>query len=240
MSEGITGHAAEPDFSAWARQLKTKLLCLEGHISLAEAETACASNIWVLAASAGGPDAVKRFLDAMQPDLDVGFIYVQHIDQTQNRVLNATIARDSHYNSFVPNHGDVICCNSIAIVPTDHKIELQPNGSLIFYEDEPWRGVYRPSVDQIVANVASVYRHNAGVIFFSGMGDDCASACRLMSLRGGQVWVQSVADCVVASMPQEVINTQYASKIDTPENLAIHLKQFLQGNHHDRYHSAKY
>lgn len=239
FSEGITGHAAEPDFIAWARQLKTKLLHLEGQISLAEVEVECATNIWVLAASAGGPEAVKRFLDAMEPDLDIGFIYAQHIDQTQNQVLSDTVARDSRYESYMPSHGDIVCNNQVAIVPVEHKIQLQANGSLVFFQDEPWRGIYKPSIDQIVANVASVYRRQSGVIFFSGMGDDGSSASRLMALQGGQVWAQAPSDCVVASMPQEVINASRATRIDTPENLAIHLKQFLQGNQHERYLSAK-
>jgi chemosensory pili system protein ChpB (putative protein-glutamate methylesterase) len=228
FSEGNTHNAAEADYSSWTRQLKVKLLNLEGQIQLSKQNKIKAKNVWVIAASTGGPETVKRFLDAMDNDLDLGFLYVQHIDQTQCQVLCEKIARDSHYQSFVATHGDIVCRNSVVVVPADNVIELQENGSMVLYQDRQWRGIYKPSIDHVVANVARVYGEYAGVIFFTGMGDDGVVGCRLMSLQGGQVWAQSIASCVVASMPQEAINTGYVKKIDTPESLAIHLKALIK------------
>jgi chemosensory pili system protein ChpB (putative protein-glutamate methylesterase) len=222
--EGNTQNAAEADFLSWTRQLTNKLLSLKGHISLAEKAVVKAKNIWVLAASTGGPEAVKRFLDTLDGDMDVGFIYAQHIDKNQCQRLSDTITRDSICDSFVAAHGDIIAKHVVAIVPVDHTIELQKNGAVISHQKLPWRGIYQPSIDQIVANVASVYGQYAGVIFFTGMGDDGVTGCRLMSLHGGKVWAQVVSSCVAPSMPQEVINAGYVTKIDTPENLALHLK----------------
>ena len=39
-----------------------------------------ARQVWLLAASMGGPAAVKAFLDALPGGLPVGFVYAQHID----------------------------------------------------------------------------------------------------------------------------------------------------------------
>ncbi len=228
LSEGNTSNAAGADFISWARQLKTKLLALEGQMALAKRKSSKARYVWVLAASTGGPEAVKRFLDAMESDIGVGFIYAQHIDQHQCRVLSEKISRDSHYESFVASHGDIVAENTIVIMPSDSMVELQPNGSLISHKNRPWRGIYQPSIDQIIANVASVYGEYSGVIFFTGMGDDGAMGCRLMSLRKGQVWAQSIASCVAPAMPQEAIDTGYVNKVDTPESLAIHLKTILK------------
>jgi chemosensory pili system protein ChpB (putative protein-glutamate methylesterase) len=228
--EGNTQNAAEADFMAWTRQLTNKLLSLKGQIALAQKTVVKAKNIWVLAASTGGPEAVKRFLDAVDSNLDVGFIYAQHIDQNQCQRLSDTITRDSICDSFVAAHGDIIAKHTVAIVPVDHTIELQDNGAIVSHQKLPWRGIYQPSIDQIVANVASVYGQHAGVIFFTGMGDDGVIGCRLMSLHGGHVWAQVISSCVAPSMPQEVINAGYVTKIDTPENLALHLKAAITAN----------
>lgn len=228
FGEGGSHNATEADFSSWTRQLKAKLLRLDGQIQLDNQEKIKASHVWVLAASTGGPEAVKRFLDAMEKGLDIGFIYVQHIDQTQHNVLSDTVARDSGYRSFVASHGDVVCSDSVIVIPADETVELQNNGSIVLHEGRQWRGIYKPSIDQVISNVASVYGSCSGVIFFTGMGDDGSMGCRLMSLHGGQVWAQAISSCVAPSMPQEAINTGYVSKIDTPESLAVHLKLLLK------------
>jgi chemosensory pili system protein ChpB (putative protein-glutamate methylesterase) len=227
FSEGNSHNAADTDFISWTRQLTVKLLNLEGQIQLSKQEKIKAQYVWVLAASTGGPEAVKRFIGAMEANLGVGFIYVQHIDQTQCRALSEAIARDSDYQSAVVAHGDIVCSNTVMVVPPNHAIELQSNGAMIVHKNRQWRGVYKPSIDQIVANVASIYGVCSGVIFFTGMGNDGSTGCRLMALQGGQVWAQAISTCVSPSMPQEAINTGYVNKIDTPESLAIHLKTLI-------------
>jgi chemosensory pili system protein ChpB (putative protein-glutamate methylesterase) len=41
-----------------------------------------ADQVWLLAASLGGPAAVKAFLDALPGGLPIGFVYAQHIDSS--------------------------------------------------------------------------------------------------------------------------------------------------------------
>ncbi len=228
FSEANNHNAAEHDFMSWTRQLKSKLLNLEGQIQLSTRSETKADYVWVLAASTGGPEAVKRFLDAVDDDLGVGFIYVQHIDSSQCETLAKKIARNSRYEASVASHGKVIGNNQVLVIPSENVVEIQPNGSLVSYKSTQWRGIYKPSIDQVVANVASVYGECSGVIFFTGMGEDGIAACRLMSLKGGQVWSQVVSDCVASSMPDEAIKTGCVNKIDSPENLALHLKKFIQ------------
>ena len=228
FGEGNTYNAAESYFISWVRQLKKKLLSLDGQFQLMQHSQVRANNIWVLAASTGGLDVVKRFLDVIPKDVDLALIYVQHIDHMQHDVLSHSVARDSHYHGCVAKHGDVLTANKVVIIPADRVIEFQVNGSIVEHPKQQWRGVYTPSVDQVIANVANVYGDCSGVIFFTGMGDDGAMGCRLMSLKGGQVWVQSPQTCTATSMPEAAINTGYVSKIDTPDSLAIHLKAHLK------------
>ena len=224
---GAYNGAADTQFISWQRQLTKKLLAIKGQLSLCQKNVNKASCVWVLAASTGGPEAVKRFLDALDMDADVGFIYAQHIDQRQSKVLRETITRDNRYRSFVAAHGDIIGQGDVAIVPVEHSMELQDNGTIACHQGCPWRGIYQPSIDQIVANVASVYQQHAGVIFFTGMGEDGVAGGRLMSLHGGRVWAQVVSSCVASSMPQAVIDTGYVNKIDSPEHLALHFKKMI-------------
>lgn len=196
----------DKNYSAWSRRLKEKLNQLTGAINLAHAEQGSAQQVWVLAASTGGPAAVKQFLAELPPKLDVGFIYVQHIDTGFKDTLAQVISRGSHYPAHVIEHGGVVRANEVGIVSPDHATELLANGTFIVNQ-RPWSAAYRPSADYIVASVAHGYGARSGVIVFTGMGDDAAAGSRMMRQKGGKVWVQTPGSCTSDSMPIATLAT---------------------------------
>ena len=210
------------NYRAWARRLKEKLLQLSGTINLQHAADGCAKQVWVLAASTGGPNAVKQFLGELPPKLDVGFIYVQHIDKAFNDTLAEVMSRHTNYPATIIRHGDVIRPNSVAIVSPEHTTHLLPNGTFSV-GDEKWLGQYTPSIDSIIADVAHSYGDRGGVIVFTGMGDDGAASCRMMHRKGGKVWAQTPSSCISDSMPVAVIATDCVDFKGAPYALAQHL-----------------
>ena len=222
FGEGQDYNAADAAFCSWSRQLKAKLLRLAGQLQCRSDNAKKAEVVWVLAASAGGPAAVKRFLDALPAKIGIGFIYVQHIDVYQNRTLAETISRDSSYVSSIPEHGDLICVDSVFVVPAN-VMEIQQNGTIIIYDNQVWRGNYSPSIDQVTANVGDIYGTLSGAIFFTGMGDDGAIGSRLMAIRGGHIWIQLPENCESSSMPEAIEATGYVTTQGTPEQLAAAL-----------------
>ncbi len=231
FGEGHTYNAAEDNFHSWSRQLKHKLLCLDGQLRAANQKQEKPTLIWVLAASTGGPEAIKRFLDKLPGQLDVGFVYAQHIDQYQNQRLAEMICRDSDYESYIPEHGEIIRSNGVALIPANYVTEIQQDGRVVAYHERSWRGDYRPSIDQVVANVADLYGRHSGAIFFTGMGDDGAIGSRLMALREGQVWIQSPATCASTSMPDAVDATGCVTTQGSPEQLADNLAHWVSQQH---------
>ena len=97
----------------------------------------------------------------------------------------------------------VIREKTVYLISPLHQIELLEGGVLSPLPD-PWGGRYRPSIDQVIAKVARVYRDRGGAIVFTGMGDDGANSCTMLHHRGGQVWIQSAASCAIDSMPVSV------------------------------------
>ncbi|MDQ2076571.1 chemotaxis protein CheB [Marinimicrobium sp. ABcell2] len=207
------------EHNAWLRRIMDKLRQLAGDINLQNTERA--SDLWVLAASTGGPAAVKRFLSELPPDLGVAFLYVQHIDAHYTSTL-VKMMSDSPYPASLAVQGEVLQENRLFIVTAQERVEVLENGTFAL-SDGPWGGPYAPSVDQLVANVARVYGPRAGLIVFSGMGDDGASAGRLLKQRGGRIWVQSPDSCTSSSMPDMALATGCVSYNGTPEQLAQQL-----------------
>ena len=225
FSEGQDHNAADSAFFSWSRQLKTKLRRLAGQLRLQCDSRKGAEIVWVLAASAGGPEAVKRFLSALPEKIGIGFIYVQHIDVHQSRLLADVISRDNSYVSYIPEHGDLVRVDSVAVVSSD-VMEIQQNGTIVIYDNQAWPGSYSPSIDQVTANVGDIYGSLSGAIFFTGMGDDGAIGSRLMAVRGGNIWTQLPETCSSPSMPKTIEATGCVTVQGTPEQLAAALAKW--------------
>jgi chemosensory pili system protein ChpB (putative protein-glutamate methylesterase) len=220
------------DYNNWVRRMLQRLERLSGDINLQAGGGA--SEVWVLAASTGGPAAVKDFLKQLPPNLNIAFVYVQHIDSGQAETLVKMMASAGHYAVSIAKQGSVLSDNTITVVTADRSVNIHDNGTLVVGKN-PWGGCYSPSIDQITANVARVYRQRSGIIIFSGMGDDGAASCRLIKQQGGKVWAQSPQQSTIASMPESAIATGTVSFIGTPPELADALAKLKSTTQKKRY-----
>jgi chemosensory pili system protein ChpB (putative protein-glutamate methylesterase) len=217
VNEGIAFHQGSTEHQAWVRRMLQRLERLSGDVNLQE--TGSASEVWVLAASTGGPAAVKDFLKELPPALNIAFVYVQHIDTGQAETLIKMMGNAGHYPAVIARQGEVLINNTLTLVTAERSLQIHDNGTLLISKS-PWSGFYAPSIDQVAANVARVYRQRSGIIIFTGMGDDGAASCRLIKQQGGKVWAQSPEQCTIASMPEEAIATGTVSFTGSPQELA--------------------
>ena len=181
-----------------------------------------AKEVWVLAASAGGPEAVIQFIKMLPNELPgVAFIYAQHIDAKMALSLRQSLSRHTTWPVLYSAQAHIIYEKCFYMVAPDNQLEVDRSKHLNPLRS-PWGGIYKPSIDEVVAKVALRYGKDCGVIIFSGMGDDGAKACKLVKRTGGKVWAQAPESCAIDSMPSEAIKTQSVSYIGTPELLAKH------------------
>lgn len=225
LSDSSEFTAGSEAHSAWLRRTSLRLQRLRSDINLQQAEPA--QELWVLAASTGGPAAVKRFLAALPGDLGIAFLYVQHIDANQSVTLNRMMTNAGNYPALVASQGLVLEANSLTLITAKDPVELLGNGTLMVNYGQAWKGDYAPSIDQVAANAAQVYRERSGLIIFTGMGDDGAASCRIMKQVGGQVWVQRPDDCTSDSMPVSAMATGCVGLSGTPEYLAKALAKLV-------------
>lgn len=202
-----------------------------------------AKSVWVLAASAGGPEAVLSFIKNVPSELkDVAFVYVQHMDENMAPPIVKSLERNTDWRVFYCNKAWTLYEQSIYVVSSTFQVEISEVG-VLSPTQEAWPGPYLPSVDLVVAKIWRKFGKDSGVIVFSGMGNDGAKTCRMIKNAGGQVWVQSPESCAVDSMPCEVINTKCVSFTGTPEQLALHfsvyhkkLNQLVRNNDKEKHY----
>ncbi len=220
----ITGRSNwEQDFS----DLKIK-----NNDSLAESvqQNELAKNVWVLGASLGGPDALKRFLIHIPEDLPVAFVVAQHLGENFVTLLAEQLDRYTDFNVFVPEAGHVIRHREALISPTDQRLVINPIGA-VEYKKITELTNYTPSINNAITDVALRYKHKTGAIIFSGMCDDGVDGCEALVKKGGQVWVQDPESCVISAMPESVTKKVVVDFSGTPEVLAKQLVSFYKNTH---------
>lgn len=210
----------------WKRRLieKLELVAVPGESVVAEASSALSPQemVWVLAASFGGPEAVRRFLNELPSDLPISMVYGQHIDKSFDQFLSSAVNASSHYPAGLIRGRHRMQRGQVAIVPADRQVRFIAKGEAVETRRH-WTGPYQPALDQVIAELARVYRDRLGVIVFSGMCNDGEIGCRVAKACGSRVWVQSPESCMSHDMPNAAIKTGSVSFQGTPEELAKEL-----------------
>ncbi len=185
-----------------------------------------ADSVWVLAASLGGPEAVKEFLAVLPAGLPLAMVYAQHIESSFDQLLTTAVGKQEAYPLQVAKGEQHLRNGEVTVVPVDSQLHFMDHGRVVEIR-KPWQGQYQPAIDQVIAELARVYRKKLGVIVFSGMCNDGEIGCRVARANGATVWAQSPGSCICPAMPEAALSTGAVSYQATPAQLAESLARHL-------------
>ncbi|WP_043237551.1 chemotaxis protein CheB [Stutzerimonas azotifigens] len=185
-----------------------------------------ARQVWLLAASMGGPEAVKAFLDALPGGLPVGFVYAQHIEESFEATLPQAVGRHSQWQVLGARDGQPVRCGEVVIAPIAQELGFDEQGAMRL-TGRGWPEPYSPSIDQMMLNLAQQFGARCGVIAFSGMGSDGSAAAAYVRRQGGSIWTQRADSCVCSSMPDALREGGYSLRSGDPRELAQALVDHL-------------
>ncbi|HUH36758.1 MAG TPA: chemotaxis response regulator protein-glutamate methylesterase [Spongiibacteraceae bacterium] len=222
FNEGMPGNTDPFAIATWQRRLVDKTEELLGDPRQWQAGAQAVADVWVLAASIGGPEAVSRFLNALPAGLPLTLVYAQHIDPQFDALLADKVARKQHYPLQLCRGARQLSPGQVLVVPADHQLRFLPFDRVIETR-KAWPGRYQPAIDQVIAELARLYRQRCRVIVFTGMCDDGAIGARVVQACGGEVWVQSPDSCVSPQMVEAALATGAVSRQGSPEELAAAL-----------------
>lgn len=230
-------------YGKWMRVLSRKLIKLLGHppplllcddqpestIVVVEAQPSW-QYVCVLAASMGGPNAVKAFLDALPSDLDlpVAFLYVQHIDPYMQELLPRILVRQNNWRSrLIKDEPVLLTAGEILIVPATRMLSMDAKG-LLTPLDTRWPGQYQPSINEVLLRASQAFSDRLLTIVFSGMGEDGIQAAQQVTQQHGLIWAQTAISCDCSSQPDAMRATGQVTFNGSPEMLAQKLQVFLE------------
>jgi len=182
---------------------------------------------WVLGASFGGPEALKRFLSAVPAvPPDTAFIIGQHIGDGFVEVLASQLNRATPFKVVPAADGARLESGTVYVAPVRERVSID-HGGYLHLRPETERLTYMPSIDALMSEVAARFGRNAGAIIFSGMGDDGTKGCAAIGRAGGVVWAQDSDSCAIDSMPACARATGLVTHSGPPEQLARDLVAYL-------------
>ena len=218
--------------NVWMRRLAGKLAALAGPVAEpdapAPAQPAASPDIWVLGASFGGPEAVKRFLEAVPEVPEAAFVLVQHIGDGFVDLLAAQLNRSTPFRVLPLMSGTDLRPGSVYVMPVDRALRVDTDDRVLLSTDAAADRTYSPCIDDVMREFSRQFGPRVGAVVFSGMGDDGTAGAEAIADAGGEVWAQDSASCSISSMPDCAAATGVVSRRGNPEELARALVQYLR------------
>jgi hypothetical protein len=174
-------------------------------------------SVWILAASIGGPQAIKEFLSGLKVNQEILFIVIQHMDKEFVPNLVQQLNEVSSLIVKFPISGMALT-PSVLIYPTDESMTINDQGriELKVMNEEP---AFVPCIDLAVEKLVKTLK-NINIAVFSGMCTDGIKAANLVKLNGGKVILQSEESCVLSTIISGIKQNMNADLEASPKELA--------------------
>jgi chemosensory pili system protein ChpB (putative protein-glutamate methylesterase) len=183
-------------------------------------------RVVVLGASIGGPEAVRSFLSKLKANTPVAFVLAQHMGAEFLELMTSQLSKASSIPVKLAKPGDSFKAGEVLVVPVNQRFVVDAN-STVQFSSLPSESPYSPSIDQVLFDMSDRFGTRCGAIIFSGMASDAIEGAKYLAGRGGKVWVQDPATCVISSMIDGAQAAGVVSFVGAPEQLAEHLTSTL-------------
>lgn len=193
-------------------------------------KTGTAFPVVGIGASAGGLEALERFLAEVPPDSGIAYVVVQHLDPTHvgmmpellQRVTSLPVQQVKNRMRVKPDH--------IYVIPPNRDMSIL-HGVLYLFEPRAPRGQRLP-IDFFFKSLAEDLRQRAVAVVLSGMGSDGTAGLRSIKENAGIALAQEPESAAFPAMPQSAIDSGLVDVIGSAEQLPARIITSLRFGTH--------
>ncbi|MBS7660639.1 chemotaxis protein CheB [Pseudomonas lalucatii] len=171
-----------------------------------------------IAASAGGPAALKELLSRLAPQQPWPLLLAQHIAAGFVASFRDWLASICPLAVAIAENGQLLRPGVLYLAPDDSQLGV--GRELRVHLQRRNGELHCPSADHLFNSVAQRLGSQAIGVQLSGMGRDGAEGLAEMYRRGALTIVQEPASAVIDAMPQAAIGLQAARQVLPPEGIA--------------------
>jgi two-component system, chemotaxis family, protein-glutamate methylesterase/glutaminase len=140
-------------------------------------------SLIVLGASAGGIEALTRFVSELPDDLPAAVLVVVHVPSDSVSHLPAILTRAGALAAAHAEDGDTIEAGKLLVAPPDRHLIVE-NG-VVRVPRGPRENRHRPAVDPLFRSAARWYGNRVIAVLLSGGAGDGKAGLREVKRRGG-------------------------------------------------------
>lgn len=187
---------------------KSKDALSSGHL------TRTTDKVIALGASTGGTEAIRQFLQALNPDVP-GVVIVQHMPEHFTRSFAQRLNDICPLRVKEAEAGDTVMNGRALIAPGNRHMILRRSGGHYQVDllDGPLVNRHRPAVDVLFRSVAKNAGENAIGVLLTGMGKDGAAGLKEMKEVGAFNIAQDEESSVVYGMPKAAVDLDAVSEV---------------------------
>ena len=190
------------------------------------------TEIVAIAASTGGPPALRTILDSLPPDFPAPILIVQHIARDFSAGFAEWLGGSGRLRARLPEDGERLLAGTIYVAPDDRHLGVTRDGCVELSQDPPIGG-FRPSATYLFASAGRVYGPRAMAVILTGMGSDGVDGLEAAHGAGTFVVAQDEATSVVFGMNGAAVQRGLADRVLPLERIAPIIMERVTGSAHE-------
>jgi two-component system, chemotaxis family, protein-glutamate methylesterase/glutaminase len=162
-----------------------------------------ADRVVVVGASAGGVDALTRFVGALPAQARHAVCVVLHISPSGTSAMPDILRRAAH----VPVHGTIdgepLLAGHVYVAPPDHHLVVERGRVRLSHG--PRENGHRPAIDATMRTAAAAYGADVVGVVLTGSRYDGTAGLLAIKRAGGRAVVQDPHEALYDAMPRNAI-----------------------------------
>jgi two-component system chemotaxis response regulator CheB len=184
-------------------------------------------RIVVVAASAGGLDALSLILSDLPSTFPAALAVVQHRAMTSPRLLAEILQRRTKLTVKNADAGDDVRAGIAYIAPPGIHLVVDARQRFALVEGEKVKHA-RPSADRLFASAAKAFGPRVIALVLTGGNDDGSGGVSVVKQSGGTVISQDEASARDPSMPKAAIATGAVDYVLPLDSIAAMLERLVR------------
>jgi len=179
-------------------------------------------RLLAIGASTGGPVALQKLLQPLPKNLPVPVTITQHMPATFTGTFAERLNGMCQLEVCEASDGMALKAGHVYVAPGGKQMvfEGSAGNARLRIRSADARLQFSPSVDVTFGSASKIYGGNVLAIILTGMGSDGTEGCKLLKAKGGKIWTQNEASCVVYGMPMSVTKSGLSEREFPIEQIA--------------------
>jgi two-component system chemotaxis response regulator CheB len=184
------------------------------------------AEVIAIAASTGGPAALRQIFAELPARFPVPILIVQHIARGFTGGLAHWLSGDTALQVKLAELGEPALPGTVYIAPDDRHLGIRRGreGELrILLDNANPIGTFRPSATYMFRSAAEGVGRGVVAVILTGMGDDGVEGLRDVRRQGGRILAQDEASSVIYGMPREAWRAGVVDQVIALDDVARRL-----------------